>query len=915
MSSKEVTKYNDSKKSILSSSLFNHKNSKEKKPTIKKVSFFNPEQNQSKNQNNRYLDEIKHINEEDTDDYNSNLSSDSYDQDREKQLEMVNEKFQNLFKSKEKMYGNIIKEITTEKKLFFKKSIMSFNLLALKIKCLIKILKEKFVESLTTKDFYDVDSYIQKIKKDFKNLYTFINEKSKHEYELVTQIYAKFLYLVGIIYTKKEEYITSFSYISLGVNILKVFFIRQGVANQIETYQIYAKLLVILINKLLSDNNVSQALLYISLLTRICEIGLTLISQNKAPIKYEFKFNKYQSYGFLYLGFCYELSTKVPNNFKIALKAYKEAYYFMNKSPYKATIFAELSSVITLERKGLYLAQILFEKITEKLILEALEKQKEFELKEKLKKQKLEEARNEEKKYRLKLIASGITPENPNLYKIQEKIYTEILTPNNQILMDKLDDELISYVYKYNSNDKDEEKEETKKENKDKKEKKEKKEENEISNKMPSMDVMKNLCHYKMYHNLMSSDYKEFLLNSNKLLFNSPQIEKNTLEKIQKYLNRKMEIDSFKNNDNNTEIKVKNKDNKGKNKKETSNLILKTDIETNNSSESNKIVNKLTKSSNNNFNNINIKLNTENNKNSYEEQNILLNDTNNNNKKNINKINLCKTYREQKHSYIISKEKDPITNKTEKDKNKSHTNKRCITFSNYTNSFLTTTKNDIPKRPASAMKRFKFRAPKDELENRKVDKFIFNKRYFKQLSYFDNLINKELLFQKIFLGQREANAKMFLKGYQHEIDNMGIVPREEVLNTFLILNDKVTSKDRNYEKELKLEIEFKNKPRVFGNMFKSVSRKMKEGKQIRNAVGKVLDKYLLAQKKHKEKNIKKFDKKEINRKNEGFILSLNDNIKQINSMAKQKTNQIKKIREKYLYGYYLTKEKEKNDFS
>jgi len=46
------------------------------------------------------------------------------------------------------------------------------------------------------------------------------------------------------------------------------------------------------------------------------------------------------------MGFCYELSTKIPNNFKIALKAYKEAYYFMNKSPYKATIFAELSNVI-----------------------------------------------------------------------------------------------------------------------------------------------------------------------------------------------------------------------------------------------------------------------------------------------------------------------------------------------------------------------------------------------------------------------------------------------------------------------------------------------------------------------------------------------------------------------------------------
>ena len=144
-----------------------------------------------------------------------------------------------------------------------------------------------------------------------------------------------------------------------------------------------------------------------------------------------------------------------------------------------------------------------------------------------------------------------------------------------------------------------------------------------------------------------------------------------------------MEIDSYKNNNNNTEIRMKNN-------KEIINLILKTDIDTNNSSESNKITNKLTKSSNN-FNN---KLNTENNKNNNDEQNILLNS----NKNNINKINLYKTYREQKHSYVISKEKDPIQKGREKNKEKEHINKRCITYSNFTNSFLTTTKNNIPRK-------------------------------------------------------------------------------------------------------------------------------------------------------------------------------------------------------------------------
>ena len=41
-------------------------------------------------------------------------------------------------------------------------------------------------------------------------------------------------------------------------------------------------------------------------------------------------------------------------------------------------------------------------------------------------------------------------------------------------------------------------------------------------------------------------------------------------------------------------------------------------------------------------------------------------------------------------------------------------------------------------------------------------------------------------------------------------------------------------------------------------------------------------------------------------------MNLNANIKQIKSVQKHKTKQIKKIREQYLYGYSRTEEKEKN---
>ena len=238
-----------------------------------------------------------------------------------------------------------------------------------------------------------------------------------------------------------------------------------------------------------------------------------------------------------------------------------------------------------------------------------------------------------------------------------------------------------------------------------------------------------------------------------------------------------------------------------------------------------------------------------------------------------NKKNLYRTYRQPKHSYIISKEKDL----TEKNMN------------------LDLTNHSPKNKPLTAIRKVKIKA-KNEPENKKVDKFIFNKKYFRQYMYFDNLINKELLFQKTFLLQKNANSKMFLKRYQTELDSQGIVPREEILNTFLIINDKVTSKERNYEKEMKLDIDFKSKPKILGGMYKSVSTKLREGKKMKNAMGKVLDKYLMQQRKANAKKKKPFDRKEINRKNELSILKFNDNIKQINYLLTSKSNEMQNLK-------------------
>ena len=112
----------------------------------------------------------------------------------------------------------------------------------------------------------------------------------------------------------------------------------------------------------------------------------------------------------------------------------------------------------------------------------------------------------------------------------------------------------------------------------------------------------------------MTDDFKEFLLTNKNLKFNCPQKEKESLDKIQKYLNRKMEIgteakekkenkviikEKENNKDNNEEDKNYNdnkdiKDNNEDKDKENTNLLL--NVDTNMSYESNYIKNKLYKS-------------------------------------------------------------------------------------------------------------------------------------------------------------------------------------------------------------------------------------------------------------------------------------------------------------------------------
>jgi hypothetical protein len=240
-----------------------------------------------------------------------------------------------------------------------------------------------------------------------------------------------------------------------------------------------------------------------------------------------------------------------------------------------------------------------------------------------------------------------------------------------------------------------------------------------------------------------------------------------------------------------------------------------------------------------------------------------------------------------KRSFIVSRDKERENNSTGINKLK---NKRIITHSNYSPSTYVQ-----PNSKKLIYKEKKINSKSmisQELETRKSDKYIFNKKYFKEFQYFEYLSDKELDFQKQFLELKNNNSKMYFKGFDTELSNNGKISRDEIYKSFLILHDKVVSQKRNYEREIKDEIERKNKPKILGNVFKSVNKKIKEGKATKNAMRKVLDRYISEQKSaHKNKNL--ISVEEINKKNEYSIMKLNDNINEINYLLLSKSNEAK----------------------
>ena len=330
-----------------------------------------------------------------------------------------------------KLYENLLKDIDINKNLLYIGTRESFNLFIIEIKCLMKLMIEKYENELNEINYgqMSVNEYIINIERQFEKINSILKRDDCYEYETLTQIYSKFLIYLIVFSQKKEEYYKSLAYMTLGINMIKIFFIRKKVTKNIKLYKRYIYLLILLINHLIGEGNFSQALFYCENILRIIEsaIKVLYINDNKYNAnkknKYLMELIRCSGFAYIYIGLCHELSKKE----EMAIEAYKQAFYFFTKllSPKfhgiksnDEIIFYD-NNFIKLSHWFLHRLKTKFnydkrtrENIRMSIFLEAIELKKEEKI---------------EKNKKLKLVSSGLNQNQRKYNLIESNLYRNVL--------------------------------------------------------------------------------------------------------------------------------------------------------------------------------------------------------------------------------------------------------------------------------------------------------------------------------------------------------------------------------------------------------------------------------------------------------------------------------------------------------
>ena len=647
-----------------------------------------------------------------------------------------------------KLYENLFREIDMNKNLLYIGKRESFNILIIEIKCLMKLMIEKYENDLNEIDYgqMSLNEYIIKIQREFEKINSIIKSDDYYENETLTLIYSKFVIYLISIFQKKEEYFKSLAYITLGINMIKIFFIKKKVTKNIKLYQRYIYFLILLIKHLFGEGNFTEALIYCESILKIIESALKVLYKNDNKYnankknKYLMKLIRCSGFVYIYIGLCYELTQKE----EIAIEAYKQAFYFFTKliDPrlhqvklkdeinFNDNNFVKISHWFLHRLKTkLHYDKRKMEKIRMSIFLEEIELKKE---------------ENIEKNKKLKLVSSGLNQNQRKFNLIENNLYRNVLNPKNNNLIKKLDKALISLAFSQENSI------------------------NKEKSKNISQNTMETMCHYKIYNKLMTPKYRNFLMSNNDIKLSNPKDEDDFIQKVNSYLTQYMEIKPQNPKKSKILLKTDKKD-KIKNLKFLySSNILNT--------------NKKFTSTNSSEKNLTIKLNKFDNLFNSREINIP------NKTKSSKKLSFKKNFNFSSLKIDIPSFSNNILD------NKAMT--KSLSDNNYLTSKMFNSK--------AIKNRSKINIKKNIMNKSNMvwSKHIYlNPKYFKKFMNLDKLIKKELDFQKDILNMKRNNSKLYHNSFHKEIFIKGKDKEEDMNQNYMILTEKIEQKVLSNQKE------------------------------------------------------------------------------------------------------------------
>jgi hypothetical protein len=400
----------------------------------------------------------------------------------------------------------------------------------------------------------------------------------------------------------------------------------------------------------------------------------------------------------------------------------------------------------------------------------------------------------------------------------------------------------------------------------------------------------------------MSNNFRNYIIKSNRLHFNNPLKEKQSIESLQRYLNKNIKI----NDNSDLRSRISNKRNSMKldsdNSLEKKKFILKFLEKSNIKNQQKIILNKniiqrypLKNKSLSSHNIFSLKNIVSPKKNENSEKRTTLNPFISYNQK-YNKSNKFIIERNISNKLLFSKnlhsEIDASkTLKVEKNINNDYfklikQNRKYKKIKNM--NIKNISKREKWKNSPNFRYSNSYSFLENDFERKYLDKSLLSPRYFKKVSYLDSLIIKELSFQKTMLKLKGNSSKMYFGTYEKDLNldknNIDSVNnnkkeiKQNAYNTYLILNNKAN------EEVKKLKLEDYNSKRDPTNLL-----------EYQNKVLKIFNKYIRTSKDKAAEKLRVYSEssRNVKRNNEVKLLNLNNGLKELNYIISYKNKQLK----------------------